>query len=176
MTLLRPSAGRLASAGPSAFPSAAGGRGAAEVRRRGASALGDAKSPLLPVPLGIGGRGFRLAPCGRSRPRTHRAVLAAQTASSPFNIKHARKCYWPKHLDSSQRLPLPRLCIIRVKGLMLSSSFRNWPVFQPFRDSYSTLPPLTRIIHTPLAACPAYQKGPEMAVWARSGRGMNNPG
>src|SRR5262249_21388112 len=28
----------------------------------------------------------------------------------------------------------------------------------------------------PLAACPAYQTGPNLAVWARLGRGMNNPG
>src|SRR5262249_29230149 len=35
---------------------------------------------------------------------------------------------------------------------------------------------LARIIHTALAACPDYQKWPNLAVWARSGRSMNNPG
>jgi hypothetical protein len=56
---------------------------AAGVKRKGASALDEAKSPLPPVPPGIGGRGFGLAPWERSRPLTPGAVLAAQTASIP---------------------------------------------------------------------------------------------
>src|SRR5262245_21084038 len=55
-----------------AFPPTAGGRGAAGLKRRGTSALAEAKSPLLPVPWGLAGGAFglpRVSGPGRRRPR-----------------------------------------------------------------------------------------------------------